>query len=375
MQALQQLDGAALSAMMSAAGPIVSCVFIPGDTGVAHEVQLDMTPKLAAPKVQLGGSPTFAGTFESLDVVVMCLREPPAGTPTNPHALPRPMGGRAVVGPLLMIRMDENSEPQHFTLKEYEAYRANPPAPEAEAASSSSGAAAAAVASAVRKGDDDDDDDDDEEEENDEEDDEEEDDDDEEGDYMEHVVLRIAAIFKEKTGRDPTPEEVQSLLEKMQQGYEEGESEGGESEEEEEAAASAAAAAAPSAPADTIAASLDAASPEELTTLLRSKLAEAFRTAQGREPTEDEIEALLAQLSEDTELHDGLLAAGQRQEAGAEAAAEAAEAEAEAAAAAASPPAADPKKRKLSEKTPAPESNKAAKMADKVSPQSVAAVE
>ena len=56
-----------------------------------------------------------------------------------------------------------------------------------------------------------------------------------------------------------------------------------------------------SASADPIAA-LDAASPEELTAMLRSKLVEAFRTAQGREPTDDEVEALLAQLSEDTEL-------------------------------------------------------------------------
>ena len=114
-----------------------------------------------------------------------------------------------------------------------------------------------------------------------------------------------------------------------------------------------------SASADPIAA-LDAASPEELTAMLRSKLVEAFRTAQGREPTDDEVEALLAQLSEDTELHDGLLAAGQRQGGSA---------------AATSPSASEAKKRKLSEETPAPESNKVAKTTDKVSPQSVTAVE
>ena len=318
MEALQQLDGAKLSAMMNSAGPVVSCVFIPSDTGVAEEVQLDMTPKLAAPKVQLGGSPTFAGTFETLDVVVMCLRDPPTGTPVNPHALPRPMDKAKVTGPLLMIRMDENSEPQHFTLKEYEAYKANPTVAE----SSASGAAA----SADQEGNEDVD-----------EADSNEDDDnegDEEEDYMEHVVLRIAAVFKEKTGRDPTPEEVQALLTKMQEGCVEDEEEDNEGDEAASASASSSSAAAAaaaasdaspsstgnastdhpedSASADPIAA-LDAASPEELTAMLRSKLVEAFRTAQGREPTDDEVEALLAQLSEDTELHDGLLAAGQRQ--------------------------------------------------------------
>ena len=73
------------------------------------------------------------------------------------------------------------------------------------------------------------------------------------------------------------------------------------------------------------------------------------------------MEALLAQLSEDTELHDGLLAAGQRQGSGA--------------AAAVSPTASGAGKRKISEETPAPEPNKAAKTTDKVSPQSVTSVE
>ena len=64
----------------------------------------------------------------------------------------------------------------------------------------------------------------------------------------------------------------------------------------------------------------------------------------------------MAQLSEDTELHDGLLAAGQRQSN-----------------IAASPPAVEPKKRKLSEETPLPEANKVAKTSDEVSPTSISA--
>ena len=192
--------------MMNSAGPVVSCVFIPSDTGVAEEVQLDMT-KLAAPKVARR-VPAFGRRGAS--VVVMYLRDHPPDTRQPPRF--RPMDKAKVTGPLLMIRMDENSEPQHFTLKEYEAYKANPTVAE----SGASGAAA----SADQEGNEDVD-----------EADSNEDDDnegDEEEDYMEHVVLRIAAVFKEKTGRDPTPEEVQALLTKMQEGCVEDEEEDNE---------------------------------------------------------------------------------------------------------------------------------------------------
>ena len=290
------LSGEKISQILNSDGPTVSCVYIPGETGIAVEIQLDMTPKVAAPAKQLGGSPTFAGTINSLDVVIMCLREPDMGTKPNQHVLPAPMDTAEIPGPILMIRMDENSEPQHFTLNEYNAYKAATPA--SSSTSSSSSSTKTEVVEAVP-----------EEEEEDEEDDEEEEADDfldeeggEEDDYMEHVVKRIAEIFKTKTGRDPTAEEVQALLEQMSgvPGEEDDEEEDDEEEEEEEEETNEADA-------------LESMSPEEMVQLLRSKLAESFVQSQGRAPTEDEIDQLLQRMSEDTEFQDELLMAGQEQ--------------------------------------------------------------
>ena len=314
------LSGDKISAILNSAGPVVSCVYIPGDTGIAEEVQLDMTPKLAAPKTKLGGSPTFAGTITALDVVIMCLREPAWGAKPNTHVLPVPMDKAQIPGPILMIRMDEHSEPQHFTLQEYTTYKANPTPPPAEeevsssSSSSSSSSTTAAAAPAGEDAEEDDDDDDDEEEEMEEED----GDSDGDEDYMEHVIKRIAIVFKQQTGRDPTAEEVEALIANMNgdpdeapSGEEEGEGEGEgdavavKTETPEEPAAE---------PAVDEVEALEAMSPEDMVKLLRSKMAEAFTQSQGRAPTEDEIDALLAQMSQDTELQDGLLRAGQQQQ-------------------------------------------------------------
>ena len=140
---------------------------------------------------------------------------------------------------------------------------------------------------------------------------------------MEHVVKRIAVIFKEQTGRDPTAEEVQALIANMNGDPDEAPSDEEEEEEEEEEAIKKEAVttndnvqttSGVNAPADEVQA-LEAMSPEDMVLLLRKKLGEAFQQSQGRPATDDEIDQLLAQMSEDTELHDGLLRTGQQAEA------------------------------------------------------------
>jgi len=288
------LSGEKISQILNSAGPTVSCVYVPGETGVAVEVTLDMTPKFAAPAKQLGGSPTFAGTITSLDVVIMCLREPAPGTAANAHVLPAPMDTAQIPGPILMIRMDENSEPQHFTLAEYETYKKNTSA--SSSSSSTSSSSSSADNKVAEESNDNADGSDDEEEQDDDDEAAGDDDDDDEEDYMEHVVKRIAEVFKQQTGRDPTPEEVEALIENMSGepgNDEEDDDEEVEEEEEEE--------------------TLEGMTPEEMAKLLRTKLAEAFTQSQGRAPTEEEIDQLLSQMSEDTDFQDELLMAGQQQ--------------------------------------------------------------
>ena len=303
----EQLSGEKISQILNSEGPIVSCVFVPAGTGIAEEIKLDMTPKLATPGKQLGGSPTFAGTISSLDVVIMALREPAPGTAVNSHVLPAPMDSAKIPGPILMIRMDENSEPQDFTLEEYKKYKANPVVEEEEeeeSSSSSSSTSSSSSSSITAKVDEEDDDEEEEEEEDaaamD-------DDDDEEGDYMEHVIKRIAELFKQQTGRDPTPEEVQALLANMSgepDEDEDDEEEDSDDEEEEEVVEKQEVV--------EVEEVLENMTPEDMAKLLRGKLAEAFQQSQGRTPTEDEIDQLLEGLSQDTSLQDDMLRAGEQ---------------------------------------------------------------
>ncbi len=145
----------------------------------------------------------------------------------NKHVLPPPLTGVKVEGAILFIRMNEASEPESFTLKEYTDYVANPVLlpvggtdSEEEGATDdeSDGSSVESeddvpVASAHGKGtkrasresapeeDDDDDDDDDEDEE------EEEDEDD-----TEFALVELTQAFVTKNRRQPTPEELMDLI-------------------------------------------------------------------------------------------------------------------------------------------------------------------
>ena len=104
-----ELDASFVSDLMESDGPVVRCVFVRADSGLA-EIELDMTPK-GAPSAILGGTPTFAGTISSP-------MSPSWSLQTLPETLeqacfPPPMDQREIVAPSL-IRMDENSEPRTF---------------------------------------------------------------------------------------------------------------------------------------------------------------------------------------------------------------------------------------------------------------------
>ena len=43
----------------------------------------------------------------------------------NRNKLPRPFDEERTIGSILMVRMDENSEPQNFTLEEYRQFVAS----------------------------------------------------------------------------------------------------------------------------------------------------------------------------------------------------------------------------------------------------------
>lgn len=68
--------------------------------------------------VIIRGRPTFIGQWPEIDVVVIKAEE--CSEYVNPNKLLPPFENEVVEGPILLVRMDENSEPQDFTLGEYE---------------------------------------------------------------------------------------------------------------------------------------------------------------------------------------------------------------------------------------------------------------
>jgi hypothetical protein len=81
-----------------------------------EEIDVDIEPsKNEIFKILLGRA-TFIGQWPEIDVVIM---KPEHGLIENENVLPYPFHGDDVKGKVLLMRMDENSEPQDFTLREY----------------------------------------------------------------------------------------------------------------------------------------------------------------------------------------------------------------------------------------------------------------
>eukprot|EP00941_MAST-03F_sp_MAST-3F-sp1_P002752 g2752.t1 len=196
----------ALGSLLEGSGPVCKCVLIKASDGIATEIDIDMTPKENNAATILGGSPTFIGQFIDLNVVVMKVRNPTPETVVNPHTLPHPFHKEETKGNILLLRMDDASNPRDFTLEEYLSYvkkiLANPPPDVPETA-------AAMV-------------DDEEEELGDTDEDEEEpileSDSEEEGDLspvQQAILEQVIVKYRENNNRDPTEEELANLMKQL----------------------------------------------------------------------------------------------------------------------------------------------------------------
>ena len=84
-----------------------------------QEVELDLAPHVNEAHILLGRHPTFIGQWPEIDVVIM---KSEIGEIQNENNLPEPFSNEDVLGPILLIKMDEQSEPQNFTLEEYKRF-------------------------------------------------------------------------------------------------------------------------------------------------------------------------------------------------------------------------------------------------------------
>jgi hypothetical protein len=81
-----------------------------------EEIELDLSPHINEAYKLLDGHPTFIGQWPEIDVVIL---KTEIGLIKNKNILPPPFDKEDVCGPVLLIRMDRDSEPQDFTIDEY----------------------------------------------------------------------------------------------------------------------------------------------------------------------------------------------------------------------------------------------------------------
>lgn len=84
-----------------------------------NEINLDISPEKYEIFKILKGKASFVGQWPEQDVVILKCDESPFDLQVNENRLPRPFTNMIIMGKILLIRMNEYSEPRDFTLQEY----------------------------------------------------------------------------------------------------------------------------------------------------------------------------------------------------------------------------------------------------------------
>jgi len=84
-----------------------------------NEINVDISPEKYEIFKILKGKASFVGQWPEQDVVILKCDESPFELQVNENRLPRPFTNMVIMGKILIIRMNEYSEPIDFTLQEY----------------------------------------------------------------------------------------------------------------------------------------------------------------------------------------------------------------------------------------------------------------
>ena len=95
---------------------MVKCIHILEQLGDIREIE---TPLQKDIFTLLKGPGTFVGQYTEIDVVIMKCRDSIFSLELNQNKLPKPFENEQILGPILLIRMNENSDPEDFTLQEF----------------------------------------------------------------------------------------------------------------------------------------------------------------------------------------------------------------------------------------------------------------
>ena len=93
-----------------------ACVLISEEENHVTEIRSTLDQDLYS---ILKGTATFIGQYADIDVVILRCSETPFQLMENRNRLPAPYENERVVGPILLVRMDEQANPKDFTLEEY----------------------------------------------------------------------------------------------------------------------------------------------------------------------------------------------------------------------------------------------------------------
>jgi hypothetical protein len=97
---------------------MVKCVLISEKLGEIREIESPLQRDIYT---LLKGPGTFLGQYEDIDVVIMKCRQRESlmELVRNENKLPKPFDEELILGPILLVRMSEASEPEDFTLQEF----------------------------------------------------------------------------------------------------------------------------------------------------------------------------------------------------------------------------------------------------------------
>jgi hypothetical protein len=98
----------------------VKAVLLSEEEGNVSEIDLDISSEKREIFKLLKGPTTFIGMCYEMDVIAMKCRESVFDLLENRNKLPKPFDKETdIFGPVLFLRMNEESEPKDFTLKEF----------------------------------------------------------------------------------------------------------------------------------------------------------------------------------------------------------------------------------------------------------------
>jgi hypothetical protein len=96
---------------------MVKCVLISEDEGNISDVDIDLRGNDLYRVLK--GTGTFIGQLPETNVVIMKCDESLFELMENRNTLPEPYHEEVIIGPILLIHMDENADPQDFTTLDY----------------------------------------------------------------------------------------------------------------------------------------------------------------------------------------------------------------------------------------------------------------